>query len=928
MEIRPGRDGCTSSFPGKPFVQIAVLFLSLFSFRAAATTYYVNIQCPTPASPYTNWSTASTDIQSAANLATSGDLVLVTNGVYNNDPGRTYIDPSNQEAEIKARVEIPAGVTVSSVNGPAFTMIPGNPFTCVYVSANATLSGFTLTNGQAMDSGLESVQLGGGAYCQTTNAVISNCLICSNSVASGIGGGVYSGTLNNCILSNNFAEYYGGGSYNSVLNNCTIIGNTVIDYSGSGAFGGVLNDCLLASNTAVEEISEFYGGAAASNVLNNCLIIGNTASFDQPCAAVGSALTNCTIAENPPDPGSDMVPVVSGCVLRNCILYYNSYYGFAGKSYGGSDLENCCAEPDWEFHGGSNNNFTNAPLFINTSNNFQLQPASPCINAGNNTYVTATNDLNGNPRIVGGTVDLGAYEFQTPILYVAVSNTAPVPPFTTWMTAATNIQDALDAASAGDLILVTNGVYATGGRNWYGSGTNRVTLTNSVTLQSVNGPAVTLIVGSRVPPGTFLEDAVRCVGIGDSAVLSGFTLTNGEAGSGNYPAGGGVALVYPLGGGTVTNCVLVDNLATNNAGGGAYRVTLINCQLIGNYAGTGGGACACTLFNCNIAGNMAANGGGVFGGGVYGASVLSNCALVGNSATSGGGAYGGTLNACTISNNTAVNGGGSYGAVLCNSLIVSNSASYGGGINGGVITNCTVVLNTATNGGGGIYGGDSAYGYNSIIYYNNSINGSNSSGAKFKYCDTSPNPFGGGISNAPLFVNLAGGDYHLQSSSPCINSGNNAYVAAPTDLDGNPRITGGTVDIGAYEYQTPASVISYAYLQQYGLPTDGSVDFADLDGTAFNVYQDWIAGLNPTNPASILAMLTPVATNTTTGIKVTWQSVSGITYFLQRSTNLDSQPPFTTIQSNITGQTNTTSYTDTSATGNVPYFYRVGVIAP
>ncbi|HEV2454687.1 MAG TPA: hypothetical protein VGY98_10515 [Verrucomicrobiae bacterium] len=147
----------------------------------------------------------------------------------------------------------------------------------------------------------------------------------------------------------------------------------------------------------------------------------------------------------------------------------------------------------------------------------------------------------------------------------------------------------------------------------------------------------------------------------------------------------------------------------------------------------------------------------------------------------------------------------------------------------------------------------------------------------------------------------------------------------------SPLIRGssaGTVDIGAYEYQSPTSVISYAYLQQYGLPTDGSIDFTNLDGTPFNVYQDWIAGLNPTNPASILAMLTPVATNTTSGVTVTWQSVSGIPYFLQRSTNLTSQPPFSTIQSNITGQSIKTSYTDTSATNNIPYFYRVGVVAP
>src|SRR3954454_23775166 len=76
--------------------------------------------------------------------------------------------------------------------------------------------------------------------------------------------------------------------------------------------------------------------------------------------------------------------------------------------------------------------------------------------------------------------------------YVDVNSVSPVSPYTNWATAANVLQDAVDSAAAGDLILVTNGVYASGGRVGRGIGlTNRVVLDRAVTLQSVNGPLVT-----------------------------------------------------------------------------------------------------------------------------------------------------------------------------------------------------------------------------------------------------------------------------------------------------------------------------------------------------------------------------------------------------------------------------------------------------
>ena len=216
---------------------------------------------------------------------------------------------------------------------------------------------------------------------------------------------------------------------------------------------------------------------------------------------------------------------------------------------------------------------------------------------------------------------------------------------------------------------------------------------------------------------------------------------------------------------------------------------------------------------------------------------------------------------------------------------------------------------------------------NCIVYYNNGPNCSADwSGISLNHCCTTPDPGGANdITNEPGFVNLTAGDFHLSSNSPCINSGNNAYAAVTNDLDGNARIVGGTVDIGAYEYQTPTSIISYAWLQQYGLPTDGSVDYADLDGTGMNAFQDWISGLNPTNALSVLAMLPPAPTHNPAGLVVSWESVGNITYFLQSSTNLSMRPAFSTIQSNIVGQAGTTSYIDTTATNGGSYFYRVGV---
>jgi hypothetical protein len=869
---------------------------------------------PSPAPPFATWVTAATNIQDAVDAALTGDEIVVTNGVYATGGRAVYGTMTN-------RVAVDKPLTVRSVNGPEFTIIQGyqlpgttngdGAIRCVYLANSASLSGFTLTDGATRSAGDWREQGGGGLWCESTNAMVSDCVVARNA-ASYEAGGVYGGTLNNCTISGNSAAGSygrGGGAAKATLNNCTLTGNSAS--SGGGAWNGTLNNCTLTGNSA------YSGGGAYGDFfevrLNNCTLAGNSASSG----------------------GGVAVGDFGAAYLNNCIIYFNTATKGANNYSGGTDssLNYCCTTPQPEPRWGIGN-ITLDPQLASASH---LSAGSPCRGAGSPAYATGT-DIDGEAwgtppsigcdeyhagaitgplsvSIVAGltnvtvdfpvgltaliegratanvwnfgdgmvvsnqpfathawaapgdyTVTAWAYNESNPsgvsatatvhvvaqpVHFVAAGSTNPLAPYTSRATAATNIQDAVDAATVpGALVLVSNGVYATGGRALSDTETNRVAVDKPLTLRSLNGPQFTLIEGW--PGTTNFDDAVRCVYLTNGASLSGFTLTNGGAW-----IGGGVLCESEAA--VVSNCVVAGNSAAEE-GGGVLNGTLNNCTLIGNSANWGGGAYHATLNNCTLTGNWAQGDRGYGGGAFY--STLNNCTLTGNSADLGGGALG-TLNNCIVYFNTARVG-----------------ANYG----------------------------DSTW-------------------ETLNYCCTTPLPTGGfgNITNAPLFVDYAAGNLRLQSNSPCINAGLNASAPGPTDLDGLPRIVRGTVDIGAYEFQGPGSVISYAWLQHYGLPTDGSADATDPDADGHTTWQEWRCLTDPTNALSVLQMTSAIPTSNPAGLVVTWQSVNTRTYYVQRNTNLGAQPAFTTIQSNIVGQAGTTSYTDTTATNAGPYFYRVGV---
>ena len=370
-------------------------------------------------------------------------------------------------------------------------------------------------------------------------------------------------------------------------------------------------------------------------------------------------------------------------------------------------------------------------------------------------------------------------------------------------------------------------------------------------------------------------------------------------------------------------------MAANNGhyGGGAYGCTLYNCTLTGNNATIGGGAFGSGLNNCTLTGNSAVyDGNGGYGGGAYGGG-LYNCTLTSNSALFGGGAIESTLYNCTLTGNSARMGGGVGDmSTLYNCTLTGNSASASaGGADYSTLYNCTLTGNSAIILGGGVYNSRL---YNCIVYFNAAFSSGENCDANstLSNCCTLPLPVNGAgnITNAPLFVDYANGNVRLQSNSPCINAGNNAYVTTATDPDGNPRIAGGTVDMGAYECQLPALLDFYNWLQAYNLSTSASSVYADSDGDGMNNWQEWVCGTDPTNRLSVLRLFSPSITST--NATVTWQSVAGVNYLLERSANLAS--PFTFVATNIIGQAGTTSYADTNATGAGPFFYRVGVQSP
>lgn len=461
------------------------------------------------------------------------------------------------------------------------------------------------------------------------------------------------------------------------------------------------------------------------------------------------------------------------------------------------------------------------------------------------------------------------------VLYVDLNSTNPVAPYTSWSTAATTIQDAVDAANPGDQLLVNDGRYQTGARSVDGTTTNRVVINKAVTVQSVNGSAATAIDGGGI---------MRCAYLTNGAALVGFTLTNG------FTSGNGGGVLGQTNSSIVSGCVIIGCTAANGGGlygatasnsiisscgnssstygGGAVNATLVNCLVKINSASTAGGAGASTLVGCEIVNNVAANNAGGldnctasfcsistntaqcgqaagqgygYGGGANN-STLTDCIIDGNRAQSsfnccqaqGGGISTGTATACTISGNGASGtGGGAWAALLYNCIISLNTASTVGGgtwrcgvensllsgnfaaVDAGGDYLSTLISCTIVNNfseSGGTGGVDGSSMDNCILYFNTLLGNVPSNGANASYNYCCTTPMpSSGTGNITNNPLFLAQGFQLTAGSPCRGAGSSAYSVG-VDIDGLPWLN--PPSMGCAEYYTnaaPTVAIQAAY---------------------------------------------------------------------------------------------------------------------
>ena len=376
------------------------------------------------------------------------------------------------------------------------------------------------------------------------------------------------------------------------------------------------------------------------------------------------------------------------------------------------------------------------------------------------------------------------------------------------------IQDAINAAVPGDVVLVANGEYK-------GEGNVNLLVDKAITIKSESGREKCKIDCEGTSRAFTFSGAAS-----SGAVLSGFTITRGNGQTHDpsrpYENWGGAILILNSGFVDISDCTLFNNIVSGFGGAIASIASspvISHCIIENNSASSGGGGLLIykdspdgltpLILSCSITHNPGNNPVISRGAGVYliqSSATFYNCVIASNSATNNGGAFFLTnpcspnINHCTISNNSVSGSGNGYGGGgICSfskcAPLVTNSILWG---------------NTAATGAEVyLFGSSLAVSYSDVNRGEQDVNLylSPSAQTEIVWGD-------GNINQDPLFVGEE--DYHLSPNSPCIDTGIDPVSVSRavepleefnSDIEGDPRVLGEGPDMGADEFVPEAEVI-------------------------------------------------------------------------------------------------------------------------
>ncbi|HEY3267011.1 MAG TPA: right-handed parallel beta-helix repeat-containing protein [Armatimonadota bacterium] len=769
------------------------LGLAILPSAVRAAVIYVN---PAAAGPRTGagWANGFATVADGMAAATTGDEIWVRGG--------TYVQTAT--LILKNGVGLYGGFagteTARAQRNPALnlTALDGNQkgavvFANEAIGPQTVVNGFTIRNGNgvlALDKDNRPFTAGGGVAIYQGSPEISGNIITANTVHGPLGRGaaVYvkganqARIVNNVIIANGSPTVGDGAVYveAETLNCSPLIANNVITANRGHAVKSENATPTIANNVIHNNVGDgvfLFNNKALPN-LTTVVVSGNTIVENRPAdeatAYEGfgvSALFNGTLA------------------LSNNIIAWNRgggiahQYGFVIQSSHNCVYGNNYSNFTSNLSGTPNPLIGNGNLVVNPGlasmpyDDFHIRHDSPCRNAGDPAAIVDGTDMDGQPRVQGGAVDIGADESDGtafPLTY----NVVRVKPAGSdagagfsWTAAKRTIQAAVDLAGLGGEVWVAAGSYA----------------------EAVSAPQSLLTYGGFAGAETAREQrnwtanptiidagkagSAYAIRGGSTAIaaFSGFTVRN--SGSGLLTGGISIART-PLGTISLDHNIIRNNNYGIAAVGAAPQIadnTVIENTSDAIYLNSSGEAAATPVILNNFVHRNGGSGVYVYSGGVE---------VRNNQITRNG----------TQSYDAGINLGlGVTGsAKLVNNTVAANA---GFGVFMGSGSQLQMANNiVAWNGGNGVWLFAPSL---PATLLNNCVYGN--IGRNFTSFPADPTGTNGNISVDPMFATVPYNDFHIRPNSPCRDAGDAASAAGDHDIDGQPRVQGAKVDIGADE---------------------------------------------------------------------------------------------------------------------------------